>query len=431
MNKTDGAPLWSKISRNPKMIYLCSWKTSSSSSWRRCFLLFLISLVPLTDGEAPYNLMQLKLKFNRKTSLPLSRSHILHPEPRKLSHHHLVTETHWNYLKELNADLHFVSSPLVRCQRRHKKLCCPDPEDLIETAARAPSPCALCGGLISRRDLCTLFKVCKVSERAARRIPDGCTSGLAASGWPDAPVEKCWQANQAPDQSPGRKPLTGLGALSQQTYFHTRAVTHDFSGCFPPSRSVQLRRRPQSVTEGQHVDRPLNKLWVQKGPVHLVMRLHPTDGQLPPDELSPSVSYSQCSILRQAPCAAPGSNSLHGDSACAAVPNSKSLHQCHQFINGRKCRHKKHSPFRVCASPKNLSACTLSTFLFHSVMTFPSPTKQRAAMQRTTQRVFASAERTWLPRICSCPFKWHSWSMPERCAHNGVRQKIKSSIWDQ
>lgn len=58
----------------------------------------------------------------------------------------------------------------------------PDTEDLIESAGRALTPYVLCGELISRRDLCTLFKVCKVSERAARRVPDGRTSGLAASG---------------------------------------------------------------------------------------------------------------------------------------------------------------------------------------------------------------------------------------------------------
>lgn len=133
---------------------------------------FLISFVPLTGVEALYNLMQLELTFNRKLGSLSPRAYILHSDPRKLSHHHLVTQTHWSHLQDLSAHLHFVSSSLGRCQRRNKKPSSPDTEDLIETAGRALTPCALCGGLISRRDLCTLFKVCKVSERDARRISD-------------------------------------------------------------------------------------------------------------------------------------------------------------------------------------------------------------------------------------------------------------------
>lgn len=251
---------------------------------------------------------------------------------------------HWSHLKELNADLHFVSSSLVQCQRRHKKLCSPDTEDLIETVGRALTPCTLCGGLISRRDLCTLFKVCKVSERAVRHIPDGCTSGLAVSGWPDAPVEIFWQANRALDQSPGQKQLTGLGALSQHTCFHTRTVTRDFSSWFPPSWSVQLQRRPDSVPEGQHVDRlPEESVHMLKETVHPVIRLHPVDGQLLPYKLSPSASYSQCSIIRWPDCAAPGFISLLRNSTCAGILNPKSLHQSHEFIISRKSRNKQYS----------------------------------------------------------------------------------------
>lgn len=65
----------------------------------------------------------------------------------------------------LDADLHFVSSSLVHCQRKQKKLSSPDMEALIETVGRvkALSVCSLYRELISWRDLCALFQVCRVS----------------------------------------------------------------------------------------------------------------------------------------------------------------------------------------------------------------------------------------------------------------------------
>lgn len=106
--------------------------------------------------------------------------------------------------------------------------------------------------------------------------------------------------------------------------------------------------------------------------------------------------------------AAPGFNNLHCNSAYAAIPNPKSLNQSREFINGGKSKHKKYSTFRGRASLENLSACALSTSLFCSVMTFPRAAAQRgegraggSRERRTTQRDFASAERTWLPRICA------------------------------
>ncbi len=68
----------------------------------------------------------------------------------------------------LDADLHFVSSSLVRRQHKHKKLCSPDMEALIETVGReeAHTVCSLYRELISWRDLCALFQVCRVSDGA-------------------------------------------------------------------------------------------------------------------------------------------------------------------------------------------------------------------------------------------------------------------------
>lgn len=68
----------------------------------------------------------------------------------------------------LDADLHFVSSSLVRRQHNHKKLCSPDMEALIETVGRveALAVCSLYRELISWRDLCALFQVCRVSQGA-------------------------------------------------------------------------------------------------------------------------------------------------------------------------------------------------------------------------------------------------------------------------
>lgn len=68
----------------------------------------------------------------------------------------------------LDADLHFVSSSLVRRQREHKKLCSPDMEALIETVGRVEALAvrSLYSELISWRDLCALFQVCRVSEGA-------------------------------------------------------------------------------------------------------------------------------------------------------------------------------------------------------------------------------------------------------------------------
>ena len=68
----------------------------------------------------------------------------------------------------LDADLHFVSSSLVQRQHKHKMLCSPDMEALIETVGRveALAVCSLYRELISWRDLCALFQVCRVSEGA-------------------------------------------------------------------------------------------------------------------------------------------------------------------------------------------------------------------------------------------------------------------------
>lgn len=68
----------------------------------------------------------------------------------------------------LDADLHFVSSSLVRRQPKHKKLRSPDMEALIETVGRAEALAvrSLYRELISWRDLCALFQVCRVSEGA-------------------------------------------------------------------------------------------------------------------------------------------------------------------------------------------------------------------------------------------------------------------------
>lgn len=85
-----------------------------------------------------------------------------------------------------DADLHSASRSLVRCQHEPpKKPSSPRyREDLIENGGRALTVGSLYGELISWRDLCALFKVCRVSEGATHHSaqPDSGTSGLAASG---------------------------------------------------------------------------------------------------------------------------------------------------------------------------------------------------------------------------------------------------------
>lgn len=116
-------------------------------------------------GPTHSNLLE-SCKNNLTASAHLSR---LPSDPVRTCHSAPCSET--NQLEPpqvLNADLHFVSSSLVRRQHEHKTLCSPDMRVPIETVGReeALAACFLYRELISWRDLCALFQVCRVSEGA-------------------------------------------------------------------------------------------------------------------------------------------------------------------------------------------------------------------------------------------------------------------------